>query len=263
MTEREARSPHHPRRSAFVALLLGCVLAFAGFVVLGVWQLQRLSWKTDLIARVDQRLKAAPVAAPGPAAWPGLNTTADEYRRVELRGRFVHELETPVQASTELGAGYWILTPLVTEQGWWVLVNRGFVPPEQRARSSRIAQEPQGPQQLVGLLRFTEPGGSLLQHNDVAAGRWYSRDVQAIAAARGLGGAQHPGAVAPYFVDASAEAGAPQEAWPRPGLTVVNFRNNHLQYALTWFALAAMVAAAIGYLLISARQPGGPQETRP
>ena len=250
MTDREARSPQ--RRGAFIALLLGGLLAFAGFAALGVWQLQRLSWKTDLIARVDQRLKAAPVAAPGPSAWPALNRNEDEYRRVELHGRFIHELETPVQASTELGAGYWLLTPLLTDEGWWVIVNRGFVPPERRNPTSRAAQEPAEPQHLTGLLRLTEPGGSLLQHNDAGAGRWYSRDVQAIAAARGLGGPQRPGAVAPYFVDASAVPGA-ENAWPRAGLTVVNFRNNHLGYALTWFALAAMVAAALGYLLFIER----------
>ncbi len=242
-------SPRGPRsRGALVALLAGAALLFAGFVALGSWQVQRLGWKRDLIARVEQRLRAEPVPAPGPAAWPTLERTADEYRRVLVRGRFAHELETRVQASTELGTGYWVLTPLRSEEGFWLLVNRGFVPLDKRARDSR-GDEPQGLQEVPGLLRLTEPGGSLLQHNDPAAGRWYSRDVQAIATARGLGAAAHPGPVAPYFIDAAAVAGAATEAWPRPGLTVVRFTNNHLSYAFTWFVLAAMVAGAAVYVL--------------
>lgn len=242
-------SSRGPRsRGALVALLAGAALLFAGFVALGSWQVQRLGWKRDLIARVEQRLQAEPVPAPGPAAWPALERTADEYRRVRVRGRFTHELETLVQASTELGTGYWVLTPLRSEEGFWLLINRGFVPLDKRARDSR-GDEPQGVQEVQGLLRLTEPGGSVLQHNDPTDGRWYSRDVQAIAAARRLGTVAHPGPVAPYFIDAAAGAGAAADAWPRPGLTVVRFSNNHLSYAFTWFVLAAMVAGAAVYVL--------------
>ncbi|NML16503.1 SURF1 family protein [Azohydromonas sp. G-1-1-14] len=255
-------------------------MLFALFLALGLWQVQRLGWKQELIARVEQRLQAAPVPAPEPAAWPTLERGTDEYRRVVARGRFAHELETLVQASTELGTGYWVLTPLLTDGGFWLLVNRGFVPLERRAREAR-GDEPQGVQEVSGLLRITEPKGSLLQGNDPAAGRWYSRDVAAIAAARGLGGGQRPGPVAPYFIDAAAaDAASPAasrsparaepveapppgrtaspartaEVWPRPGLTVVRFTNNHLSYALTWFALAAMVAAATVYVLRDERR---------
>jgi surfeit locus 1 family protein len=100
----------------------------------------------------------------------------------------------------------------------------------------------------VGLLRFSEPGGRLLQANDPAAGRWYSRDVAALAAQQGL-----TGPVAPYFIDLVATPGA-APIWPRPGLTVLQFRNDHLVYALTWFALAAIMAAAIGYVVLDARR---------
>lgn len=236
-----------PRRPAIlVAALLGAALLFASFIALGVWQVQRLGWKQDLIARLEQRLAAVPVAAPGPDAWPTITKTSDEYRRITLRGTFDHARATRVQASTVLGTGYWVLTPLRTEAGWWVLVNRGFVPP------GTPGDEPTGPQTVTGLLRLTEPDGSLLQHNDVAAGRWYSRDVAAIAVARGLTEA------APYFVDAAAapsDTAPDTAAWPRPGLTVLHFSNNHLVYALTWFALAAMVATAAWWLLRDARQP--------
>jgi surfeit locus 1 family protein len=131
-----------------------------------------------------------------------------------------------------------------TDDGW-ILVNRGFVP------YAMHTQVPRGPEQqsLVGLLRFSEPGGAFLQPNRPAEGRWTSRDVAAIAAAEHL-----QGPVAPFFVDAQATPATGDATWPRPGLTVVRFRNEHLAYALTWFALAAMVAAAIGYLVVHERR---------
>jgi len=231
-----------PRRPAvLMAALLAAALLLAGFIALGLWQVQRLGWKQDLMARIEQRLAAAPEAAPGPAVWAGIHKANDEYRRLTLHGTFDHTRATRVQASTVLGTGHWVLTPLRTDAGWWVLVNRGFVPP------GTAGDEPTGPQTVTGLLRLTEPGGSLLQHNDPAAGRWYSRDVAAIAAARQLT------ATAPYFVDAAAPS-PDTTAWPRPGLTVLHFSNNHLVYALTWFALAAMVAAAAWWLLRDAKR---------
>jgi len=244
-----ADTAHTPRGRLvlFVALLAGG-LVLAGLLALGTWQVRRLAWKQDLIARVTRQQVAPPVAAPAPADWPALNRNADEYRRLQLQGEFDHSRETLVRASTEYGTGYWVLTPLRTRQGFWLLVNRGYVPPEFRSRESRLATEPQGPQVLTGLLRLTEPKGSLLQANEPAAGRWYSRDVQAIAAARGLNGL-----VAPYFVDQALPPGAAgadgtPETWPRAGLTVLNFSNNHLVYAATWFTLAAMLAAALIWL---------------
>jgi surfeit locus 1 family protein len=168
---------------------------------------------------------------------------------VRATGTFLHDRETLVQATTELGGGYWVLTPLRMADGSLLLINRGFVPPEARDRAARGAVDAEGESTVTGLLRITEPGGSFLQRNDPAADRWYSRDVQAIAAARGLN------SVAPYFVDAEAAAvlaGAATanvpRTWPAGGLTVISFPNNHLVYAFTWFALALMVAAAAWYV---------------
>lgn len=238
----------------WVTLMLAGLFAFAGCIALGLWQVNRLNWKTDLIERVDQRLKAAPVAAPGPAEWPALNAQAAEYRRITLRGRFAHELETLVSATTALGSGYWVLTPLKTEDGFWVLVNRGFVPLDKRDRATRGERDAaDGVRTVAGLLRLTEPAGRTLQANDPAAGRWYSRDVSAIAMARGLGNhtqGERAGPVAPYFVDVAAADDAPLD-WPRAGLTVLQFSNNHLMYALTWFVLAGMVAVGLGYVVAS------------
>lgn len=244
---------HTPRsRTTLAALCTAAALAFAGFMSLGIWQVKRLAWKEALIERIDRHIHANPVPAPAPSQWPAVQRDTDEYRRVSLRGRFSHDREVLVRASTELGSGYWVMTPLLSEQGFWVLVNRGFVSPELRERGKRQDQEPTGTQDVIGLLRLSEPEGSLLQKNDAPHGRWYSRDVQAITASQALTGAP----VAPYFVDlAAAKGGMPSSSvWPRPGLTVVQFSNNHLVYALTWFALAAMTAGALGYLVVDERR---------
>lgn len=224
-------------RTIFVAGLCLTTLACAG---LGIWQVQRRSWKLDLIARTEERLRAAPVAAPGPADWPAITARADEYRRIILQGRYLDAPETLTMAVTERGPGFWVLAPFRADAGFTVLVNRGFVPEDKRAAEER--RKMAGSEtRLVGLLRLSEPGGGFLRANDPAAGRWYSRDVVAIALARRLG------PVAPYFVDADATA----EPGPLPqgGMTQIAFRNTHLVYALTWFCLALMSAGAVTYLV--------------
>jgi len=224
------------------ALFAGMALLFAaGFVALGIWQVERRAWKHDLIAAIESRIGATPVAAPGPAAWPAISA-ADAYRRVRITGRFRHDRETLVQAVTDRGGGYWVMTPLETP-GFTLLINRGFVPSERRAAATRMAGNPVGTITLTGLLRVTEPGGGFLRSNDPTHRRWYSRDVSAIAAAQRLG------RIAPYFVDAD---GAPNAGgYPVGGLTVLRFPDNHLGYALTWFALALLSLAAACYVLRS------------
>jgi surfeit locus 1 family protein len=225
-----------------IALLLLALLGAACFAALGVWQVERLAWKRDLIARVEARIHAAPAPIPVPSAWPTFNARAAEYRRVRLQGVFLHSRETLVQAVTERGAGFWVLTPLRTARGI-VLVNRGFVPPDKRAPSARWCGPGAQPVSVTGLLRASEPGGGFLRANDPAAGRWYSRDVAAIARAQRLG------TVAPFFVDADATPNP--GGYPIGGLTVVRFSDNHLIYAITWFALAAM---SVGGAVLLARR---------
>ncbi|WP_188236342.1 SURF1 family protein [Sphingopyxis sp. LK2115] len=216
------------RRAGFAAAALIAAMLFAG---LGMWQVERRAWKHELIAAVDARIAAAPVAAPGPDAWPRINASDDAYRRVTATGVFRHDRETLVQAVTERGAGFWVLTPLETPR-FTLLVNRGFVPSSRREAATRAAGNVAGPVTVSGLLRVSEPGGAFLRDNDPAANRWFSRDVAAIAKARGLG------RTAPYFVDADAAPNA--GGYPVGGLTVVRFRDHHLIYALTWFALCAL-----------------------
>ena len=232
-------------RPAWALALFGllALAGIAGLTALGIWQLERRVWKLDLIERVDARIHASPVPAPGPEAWPSVSAASDEYRRVAVTGHFLNDRETLVQAVTDLGGGFWVMTPLVTDRGFTVLVNRGFVSPEKRDPSSRADGQPQGEVTVSGLLRMTEPKGGFLRSNDPAAGRWYSRDVAAIAAAKGVE------RVAPYFIDADGTRNP--GGWPVGGLTVVSFPNSHLSYALTWFALDLMLIGAVLYLVRS------------
>ncbi len=218
-----------PGPAVYVAGLVALLL-FAGFMALGIWQVERRTWKLQLIDQVAARAHAAPVAPPGPASWGKITATTDAYRRIRLAGILDNGSETLVRAATALGSGYWVVTPLRTDQGFTVLVNRGYVSPEQRVAHAK----PTGQVTITGYLRITEPNGGFLRSNDPAAGKWYSRDVAAIAASRRLAN------VAPYFVDADRSG----PAAPVGGLTIIAFPNNHLVYMLTWFALAGMTIVA-------------------
>jgi surfeit locus 1 family protein len=218
-----------PGLAVYVAGLVALLL-FAGFSALGIWQIERRAWKLQLIEQVAARAHAAPIPPPGPASWGAITAATDAYRRIRLDGDLDNMHETLVRAATALGSGYWVVTPSRTTQGFTVLVNRGYVSPEQRVAHSK----PTGPVTITGYLRITEPGGGFLRSNDPVGGNWYSRDVVAIAKARGLSN------VAPYFVDADRSG----TVAPVGGLTIIAFPNNHLFYMLTWFALAAMTIVA-------------------
>lgn len=208
------------RGRALLAALAGCAALL--LAALGVWQVERRAWKLDLIARVEARVRAAAVPLS-----PDLGAE-DEYRRVRTGGRWRPVAPVLVKAVTALGSGWWVMAPLDT-LGGTVLINRGFVPDAERGTVAPA----QGSGEVVGLVRVSEPGGAFLRNNDPVVGRWFSRDVAAIAGAQGWR------AAAPIFIDAEATG----TGWPRGGMTVVSFRNTHLVYALTWFALAGIAAA--------------------
>ena len=220
-----------PKRVLLLSLCGLLALLFGG---LGIWQVERLQWKLDLIRRVEARLAAPPVAPPAPGEWATLGPADIDYRRVAVSGRFDDRGTTRVDALTELGPGWWVLTPLRTATGT-ILVNRGFVP-----KKTAFAPSPGGVVSIAGLMRPSEPGGRVLRPNRPDQDLFYSRDVAAIAARHGLG------KVAPFFIDAAAAKG--QAGWPRGGMTVVRFRNAHLVYALTWFGLAAL--SIVGLVLV-------------
>ncbi|MDQ8037469.1 MAG: SURF1 family protein [Pedobacter sp.] len=249
-SKRQGGGKKQGSKTALVVALAALVLACSGFSALGIWQLYRLQWKLALIERVETRIHATPVSPPAKSAWPTISKQDDEYRHVLLAGRYLGNHDSLVKAVTELGPGYWLLTPFQTTDGSIVLVNRGYVPENWQGDETPADTE------VIGLLRLSESGGGFLRENDATNKRWYSRDVQAIATAQGLNN------VAPYFVDADAAPGSPAIkthegvnltpgtiSWPRGGLTIVSFPNNHLGYAFTWFVLALMCAGAAFWLL--------------
>lgn len=279
----EPSGTRRPRsRTALWLWGIALTLALALFVSLGSWQVRRLAWKLDLIERVETRIHADPVTAPPPEQWASVSTARDEYRHVRLRGRFLHDREALVQAASVLGSGFWVLTPMQTEGGAIVMVNRGFIFPAERAPRQRASPAPEGLVEVVGLMRMPEPGGGFLRSNRPEDDRWYSRDVLAIGQARGW----QAGQLAPYFIDMTQAAEplaslsaplSPVPRWepppastgevavirwaeqrprlvPMPGLTVVSFTNNHLMYAITWFGLALMVVLAAWLLWRDARR---------
>jgi surfeit locus 1 family protein len=229
---RDERSALKPLKLA--ALAAAALVGFATLASLGVWQLHRLAWKRALIQRVEERIHSPAVAAPGPAQWPTVGPQQHEYLRVRLQGRYLNDRETLVQAITQLGAGFWVMTPFEAVDGFTVLINRGFVPPPRRAPADRAQGQIEGESVVTGLVRMSEPGGRYRVNNS-STDQWYSRDVGAICAARGVPDS------APYFIDADAMRPAIAGA-PVGGLTVIAFPNSHLEYALTWFALAALLA---------------------
>jgi surfeit locus 1 family protein len=221
------------------------MLALVLFVVLcglGTWQLQRLAWKQDLIDRVESRTELAPVAAPGPAEWPDIDFDELDYRPVAATGTYRHDLEAHAYVALSNpagplgGQGYFILTPLETTEGWPVIVNRGFVPEENKDPSTRSDSQIEGEVRIVGLLRQPQGGNAFTPADDIDGNIWFTRDPAAIGEAFGLG----PD-LAPYYIDVPFDPAQPG-GLPQGGETLLSFPNNHLQYAVTWYGLAAVLA---------------------
>ncbi|MEM7441154.1 MAG: SURF1 family protein [Pseudomonadota bacterium] len=225
------------------AILISAGVIFTVMMGLGIWQVQRLGWKLDLIEAVETRAFAEPVKAP---AVP-VNAADHAYMRVTLTGSFDHSASRKVKAVTELGPGHWLMTPFVNE-GRVVWINRGFV---HTGVLDTALTEPKGEVQITGLLRMAEVGGTLLERNRPDIDRWVSRDVVALSKAAGFS------APKPYFIDAE-HMGA-ETAWPRGGLTKLQFRNSHLSYAITWFAMAALFLGAMIYVIWDRRRQGTPK----
>jgi surfeit locus 1 family protein len=220
-------------RILFTLLALCAVMVFTG---LGIWQIERRTWKLNLITQTAQNLHALPITAPAP---PIFIQPFQAYLPITATGHFLHQFETPVLAVTQYGRGYWLLTPLQTNSGFIVMVNRGWMP-DMLSPTKKPETQPQGQITVTGLLRLTEPKGAFLRHNNPTENRWFSRDIKAIATQHNLSNT-----ATSYFIDAGP---TPANALPVGGLTVIHFRNSHLIYAVTWFTLALMSALAALYL---------------
>ncbi len=220
---------------------------------LGVWQLQRLAWKEGLIASINAELGKAPVPLEQPAdAWTALGT--QEYRPVSVAGRFRHGDERRLFATGDGEMGWHIYTPLETDGGHILFVNRGFVPDALKDTARRAAGQIEGQASVQGLVRKPGVKGWFEPDADTARNIWYWRDLGSMTAS--LPEADRA-RVLPFFVDATAEPANPG-GWPKGGVTRLDIPNRHLEYALTWFGLAATliaVFAAFAWTRLSAMQP--------
>jgi surfeit locus 1 family protein len=215
-------------------------LGIAVLLGLGFWQLERRVGKEELIGRIETRTRAAPVSLPSESEWKNVSAERDEYRRVIARGTFRHDREVQVytvvseQKGRLAGPGYWVMTPLETNAGGTVIVNRGFVPLDRKTPETRSAGQVAGQTTVTGLLRMPEQATLFSPDNDPARNAWYRRDPNEIARALKLE------RVAPFTIDADATPNP--GGLPEGGRTRIDFPNDHLQYAITWFGLALALA---------------------
>jgi cytochrome oxidase assembly protein ShyY1 len=215
-------------------------------VALGVWQLQRRTAKHELVAALTERLAEAPIALPPPSQWAALNSARDEFRRVSFTATYAPLPDAMVYSSGSAvrkdasGPGTWAFLPARLPTGETVVIDAGFVENtmqdrsvEDRAVKKLVTGQPVA---LTGYLRFPEAAGWMTPAASRDKRLWFVRDHLAIATALGWG------AVAPFYVDL--EQPAPANNIPRPGPLDVHLKDDHLQYAITWFVLAAVVLIA-------------------
>ncbi len=255
-----------PARRSVLRAVSFSVAAFAILIGLGLWQLQRRAEKTVLLGAIEASALATPrvldadeldrirVGPAGLAAGPGL---LPELTRVQLTGRFFQPV-IPVHATIPSGGrgalggpGYWWMTPLELAPGRIVLVNRGFVPTEP-GRPPPVVDTPMDTVTITGLIRLPEVRGAFIPENDPARRQFFTRDPARLAAAAGLPD------VAPFTVDAERQGDPSQvPVGVDAAALLVRIPNNHLQYAFTWFGLAAtLVGVAIAYLASARRRSG-------
>ncbi|HTV67387.1 MAG TPA: SURF1 family protein [Rhizobiaceae bacterium] len=227
----------------WLALLFGA-LAFAALIGLGTWQVQRLHWKEGLIQAIETRSKAEP--KPFADVEREFAETGDvDYVATELSGRFDHAHESHFFATWKGATGFYIYTPLLLDDGRAVLVNRGFVPYEQKDPATRAQGQVEGVVAIRGLARNPLAGkpSSMLPDNEPDRNIFYWKDMAAMATLSGI----ETSKLVPFFIDA--DAAANPGGLPAGGVTLIDLPNNHLQYAVTWYGLAAALAGVLGVWL--------------
>lgn len=227
-------------RPSWRRLLIPGLLTIVGLAILislGVWQLQRKQWKEALIASLVAQTTAAPEALPTASARIGMSAGNSEFRRVSLRAEFIKDTQ-PVLLYTGASAlrqdvkqpGYFVFAPARLQDGQTVVINRGYVPLD------RVGDPPPtGVTEIVGYIRWPETPGWFVQEHDSKGDIWFVRDPRAMAEMRRWG------PVNLFYIDQ--EGPVPSGGLPKPGPLTVKLRNDHLGYAITWFGLAAALAA--------------------
>lgn len=236
------------QRLRSAGLVWPLVLALPALLILlglGTWQMQRLAWKEGLIAKIEARVHAAPVSL---AEIEKGSKDGIEYARVHVRGTFRHNAEQLVwEPDPRLGPGYHVYTPLSLDDGRFILVNRGYVTEALRSPSARAEGQVAGEVEVVGLLREPPERGMFSPDRDGKTGAWFWRDFDGMSRAA-LG--PDAGKAVHLFLDAEAEPANPG-GWPQGGTTRLTLPNRHLEYALTWYGLAATLVAVLIAFIIS------------
>ena len=223
-----------------VGLTAAMLAALAVLVGLGLWQLQRLHWKQGLLAQIEARTKGPPITLEDAVALAREGRDPNYYR-VRVDGRFHHAKERYLYAVSDGRVGWHIITPLETEDGDMVLVDRGFVPDDLKDPSSRALGQVDKLVTVTGIVRSPEIQGPFIPDNEPEANRWFWRDLAGMARSALPAGAIQ---VAPFFLDA--DKSEVPGGWPEGGQTRLETTNNHLQYAITWFLLGACLLIVYG-----------------
>lgn len=233
------------RSAGLVWPLLLALPALLILLGLGTWQMQRKAWKEDLIAKITARVHAPPVSL---AEIERGTKDGIEYARVRVRGTFRHDAEQLIwEPDPRQGPGYHVYTPLHLADGRFILVNRGYVTEALRSPSARAAGQPAGEVEVTGLLREPPQRAMFSPNHDGKTGVWFWRDFDGISRAA-FGSAA--GKAVHLFLDAEAEPANPG-GWPQGGTTRLTLPNRHLEYALTWYGLAATLVAVLIAFMIS------------
>lgn len=212
-------------------LTVATLIALAILIGLGTWQLQRRAGKHEQLDQIASRAGAAP------APVEVLLATGDyaAYRAATAQGTYDHAAESYVYAPRpNEGAarpGFKVITPLRLASGGLILVDRGWVAAGRKSPESRRTGQPEGETEIAGTLRPSSRPGTFTPPPDAATRTFYQRDGAAMAKLHGL-------ELASLLI---LEAATKVEGGPEPLASQLNIPDNHLQYAITWFALAIVL----------------------
>jgi surfeit locus 1 family protein len=247
-----------PRRRGFLLPGIFVLLALAVLVGLGTWQVERKIWKENLIATLNARLSAQPLPLPPAGSWDRLDQSESEFRRVAFRAEFLapsppnprNDEARVYTAGSGLrddikGPGYFVFAPARLADGRIVVVNRGYVVGQPNAGTKPVSR-PEGPVDIVGILRWPERRGWFVPAYDARNDVWYARTLFEMTSQKQWD------TTAPFYVEQ--ESPVPAGGVPKPGELRVNLPNNHLQYAVTWYGLAVVLLAVFAAFVRSRRR---------